>query len=312
MTSTRRRFLATSLVSTAALGTNAIARTETCGLAIGTYGLQAMPLEKAIDLIAETGFDGLEITTFRGSTGDRSGALIERQKREEIRDRIADSGLRLVALMVDLKPQEDEATHRGQLSDLVGQIKLAHDLSPGSPPLLQTVLSGKDWEKSKTMFRDRLADWNRILADQKGYLSIKPHRGHAMKSPADAKWLLDQLGNPRRLKMVYDYSHYAFREPEFPVSDSVVEALPITNYVALKDALLVDGKIMFGLPGDSGMPDHAEVIGRFFGGGYRGDFCCEVSSQVWRNNLDYDPVAATKLCYGRLSKAFERAGVPRG
>ncbi len=38
----------------------------TCGLAIGTYGLQSMSVEDAIRLIAKTGYDAVEITVFAG------------------------------------------------------------------------------------------------------------------------------------------------------------------------------------------------------------------------------------------------------
>ena len=53
------------------------------------------------------------------------------------------------------------------------------------------------------------------------------------------------------------------------------------------------------------------MIRAFYEGGYRGDFCCEVSSQIWKMNLSYEPVAATRLCYENMAKAFEKAGVPR-
>lgn len=133
-----------------------------------------------------------------------------------------------------------------------------------------------------------------------------------MSTPEQAIWLLKQLGNPRRLSMVYDYSHYSFREPEMTIVDTVEAALPITKYIAVKDAKEVDGKIRFDLPGATGNWDQSEVVKRFFEGAYRGDFCCEVSSQIWRNNPSYDPVKSTQVCYDNMADAFEKAGVARG
>ncbi|MDF1825561.1 MAG: TIM barrel protein [Verrucomicrobiales bacterium] len=304
----RRDWIKTAGLAISAGGV-ASAKEEGCGIAIGTYGLQSMPLAEAVQLIAKTGFNAFEITVFPGTTGDPVKFLKTQDQIHTLRDQIADSGLRLSALMGDLKPEEDDQKHVEQLSELRTMIELARALSPNDPPVIQTILGGKVWETSKFLFRDRLADWNRILADQKGYLSIKPHRSHAMGVPEDAKWLLDQLGNPRRLRMVYDYSHYAFLEPRREIPETVEVALPITNYVAVKDAVEVEGKVRFALAGESGNWDHADIIEAFYDGGYRGDFCCEVSSQIWRNDPKYSPVAATERCYQNLKSAFDRAGV---
>ncbi len=281
-----------------------------CKLSIGTYGLQSMPLAEAIRLIAKTGYDALEITSFEGMTGSPD-ALNSKGSRTEIQSVIADSGIPLGALMVNLQPQNDDAVHREQLETLRALIELAHDLVPDSPPMLQTVLGGKDWEESKNLFRDRIADWNQVAADQKIVISIKPHRSHAMGTPENAAWIIEQLGNPRRLKMVYDYSHYAFHEPPLSIEETVEAALPITNYVAVKDAVQKDGKVEFALAGESESWDHAEIIRAFYEGGYRGEFCCEVSSQIWKKSPEYDPIAATRTCYDNMTAAFERAGVPR-
>lgn len=306
----RRAFLKTAALALAAGPLRATEDDDGCQLAIGTYGLQSLPLADAIRLIADTGYDALEITSFEGMTGSPE-ALATKESRSEIRKVIADSGIPLGALMVNLQPQKDDAAHRKQLEALRDLIQLAHDLAPENPPILQTVLGGKNWEESRNLFRDRLSDWNQLAADQKAVISIKPHRSHAMGKPEEAAWLIGQLGNPRRLKMVYDYSHYAFRKPPLTIAETVATALPITNYIAVKDTVEKEGKVVFALAGESDNWDHADIIRAFYEGGYRGDFCCEVSSQIWKGVPGYDPAAATKLCYENMSAAFERADVPR-
>ncbi len=280
-----------------------------CGLAIGTYGLQSMPLEEAIRLVAETGYNAIEISAIPGTTG--SPAQLSSEDRTRIRAVLADSGLRLCGIMADLQPKRVEAEHEAQLAELYHLIRLGHALSPDRTPIVQTVLGGKGWEESRDLFRDRIADWVQVAADQRGLLSIKPHRSHAMSVPSQANWLIQQLGSPDRLGMTFDYSHYAFLEPELSVEASVRESLPRTNYVAVKDAVREGGKVRFALPGESQSFDHAEILSAFYDGGYRGDFCCEVSSQIWKNQPGYDPVAATKACYGNMKAAFDRAGVAR-
>ena len=111
--------------------------------------------------------------------------------------------------------------------------------------------------------------------------------------------------------MVYDYSHYAFHEPPLMISETVATGLRHTHYVAVKDAVLEAGKVRFALAGEGREWDHAEVIGALHDGGYRGDFCSEVSSQIWKSDPTYDPVAATRLCFENMVAAFDRAGVAR-
>jgi sugar phosphate isomerase/epimerase len=279
------------------------------GLAIGTYGMQSMKLDEAIRLIAETGYNALEISAMPGTTGAPSVLATEDRKR--LRALIADSGLRLCGIMADLQPKANEADHQAQLVEVYHLIQLGHDLSPGRAPVVQTVLGGKNWAESRELFRDRIADWVQVAADQRGLLSIKPHRQHAMNLPSEANWIIDQLGAPERLGMTFDYSHYAFREPPVTIETAVRESLPHLNYVAVKDAVKAGDKVTFALVGEGRAWDQAEVVSALYDGGYRGDFCCEVSSQIWKNNPSYDPVAATKTCFANLKAAFERAGVAR-
>ncbi|HRQ90000.1 MAG TPA: TIM barrel protein [Bacteroidia bacterium] len=308
----RRRFVGT--VAMAAAGGWSI-RAETvpgrtgCGLAIGTYGLQSMRLGEAVRLIADTGYDAVEISAMPGTTGDPSG--LPTADREQLRSIIDGSGLRLCGIMAHLEPQRLDADHRAQLADLRHLIHLGHRLSPERPPVVQTVLGGKSWEESRDLFRDRIADWVQVAEDQRGTISVKPHRHHAMALPEQARWLISQLGSPARLGMVFDYSHYAFHDPELTVGAMVAESAPSTNYVAVKDAVLEAGKVHFALVGEGGSWDHADIVAAFHAKGYRGDFCCEVSSQIWRAD-GYDAVETTKRCYANLKAAFERAGVARG
>lgn len=308
---TRRSFLQTTLAASGGAATLTLAQNARtgCGLAIGTYGLQSMKLEDAIRLVAATGYNAIEITAMPGTTGAPS--VLTSEDRTKLRELLADCGLRLCGIMADLQPKRLEADHKTQLAEVYHLIKLGQDLSPGATPVVQTVLGGKDWGESRDFFRDRIANWVQIAADLRGFLSIKPHRQHAMSLPAEANCLIEQLGSPERLGMVYDYSHYAFRNPEVAIEAAVRESLPHLNYVAVKDAVKEGDAVKFALAGESGSWDHATIISALYDGGYRGDLCCEVSSQIWKNNPAYDPIAATKTCFENLKAAFERSGVAR-
>ena len=308
---TRRRWLATAPVVSSALVASVSAqerstvesRTE-CTLGFGTYGMKSLTTEKAIETIEKIGFDALEITVREG--WDADSAAISRTRRSSLRKRISDSKLRLTSLMEHVFPlakHQVKAVERLKLA-----ARLAHDLAPEDPPLIQTVLGSGDFEKSKMALVDGLAEWLKIAEDTKTLIAIKPHRGGIVSKPSQAIWLLEQLGKPQWMRMVYDYSHYAFRD--LPLQETVATALPFTSHIAVKDAVREGDRVIFKLPGEAGTIDFAALIRQFHAGGYRGDFNCEVSGMVW-NQKGYDPMDAAKKCYAAMSKAFQDAGVPR-
>jgi sugar phosphate isomerase/epimerase len=208
----RRTFLKHSALATTAVMTSPAAQAPVaCGLGISTYGLQSLDLESAIKRVAATGYDCVEITAFEGFTGDP--LLVSKERRAGIQKLLVDHKLRLCALMADLHPNADDAVHAKQKDSLKRMAEMGHDVAPKQPLLIQTVLAGKDWETSKMLFRDRLADWVKVAAEMKFTLVIKPHRMQAMSRPEDAIWLFKQLGEPKQLRMIYDYSHFHHREP---------------------------------------------------------------------------------------------------
>lgn len=278
---------------------------ETCSLAMGTYGLQSLKLEDSIQLVADIGFDGLEITVFPDSTGDP--AQLPADRRELVRKLIADSGLRLEAMMADLRPQKEDAKHSEEVERLQAILELAKSLNPSGGTQIQTVLGGKEGDDLEH-FANRLGDWVPLAKEWDTTIAIKPHRSHALSLPEHGIELIQKLGSPEHLRLVYDYSHYAFRDQS--IAKTVATALPWTSYIAVKDAVQQDGKVRFALPGTSDSWNHAEIIRGFYEGGYRGAFCCEVSSQVWRAE-GYDAVEATKTSYRTMSSAFVEAGVQR-
>ncbi len=215
------------------LPAEALERAEGCTLSIGTYSLKGISVEDAVRLVAEIGYDGIEISVQTGFDGEPT--KLTPSRREEVRRRLEGTGLKLTALMEQLTPAADDRQHKDDLVRLRGVVDLAHELGPETPPLVQTVLGGGKWDEKKALFRDRLGDWGRVFEESGLVLAIKPHRGGAMSRPEEAIWLIEQLGRPGWLRMVYDYSHYAFRD--MPVEATVRTALPFTAHIAVKDAV---------------------------------------------------------------------------
>ena len=264
-------------------------------LAIGNYGMRSLTLEEAIRATSEIGFDGFELCAI--PDWDSSPSRMDNERRKAIRTLLEDSQLRLVAVMEDVPPKADAAEHTRGQERLQAALTLGRDLSPQSPPLVQTVLGGGKWDEVKNMFRDRVGDWAKMAGELDGLICIKPHRFGAMSTPAQAAWIIEQLGNTPRIRIVYDYSHYAFRD--LSIADTVEQGRKLIAYVAMKDAVQAGDKVSFSLPGESKSIDHAAIARCLHGAGYQADFCCEVSGQV-SSKPGYDPVTAAKVCYENM------------
>ncbi|MCY2963495.1 MAG: TIM barrel protein [Planctomycetota bacterium] len=313
----RRRFLAqiagavawTPALLTSDVATAAIPRRDPDAkmtLGIGNYGMQALKVEEAISLIAETGFDSLELSLM--PDWDSAPSKFSEARRRTVRKQLEDTGLRLTSLMEDLHPSSDEAVHRQGIERLKLAIELGHTLSSARPPLIQTVLGGGKWFEKRDLFVKRLTDWKELAETTKTVIAIKPHRSGAMSLPEDALWLRKELGDSEWLGMVYDYSHYADRQ--LPLEESIEAAAPATALVAVKDIQHNGMEYEFVLPGEAGTVNYTRLLKRFITAEYTGDVCCEVSSQVFRKP-GYDPVEAARKCYRNMAKAFTLAGMPR-
>lgn len=307
---TRREFIGASLAMVGGVRlASAADNPERMTLGFSTYGMKTLPTERAIDVIAETGYDAVEITVWPG--WDAAPERMSAVRRESIRSRLAERNLKLTSLMEHVYPSADDAEHKKSLDRLLHVYQMAAELAPddGRPPVVQTVLGGGKWDEKKSMFRDRVGDWVE-LGDSFGIVTcVKPHRGGGMSQPSEAVWLIEQLGKSKWLRMVYDYSHYTFRD--IPLLDSIRQALPYTAHVAVKDAVQENGRVRFDLPGAAGTIDFQTLLRTLDQGGYTGDISCEVSGQVW-SKTGYDPVKAAQVCYRNMSAAFKAAEIKRG
>tara|TARA_R110002096_G_scaffold104771_4_gene230693 strand:+ start:823 stop:1695 length:873 start_codon:yes stop_codon:yes gene_type:complete len=270
----------------------------------GTYGLPGYSLTGAIQLIAETGFDSIEIAAMPGYHG--APDQVSKKERGAIRARLKDSQLELGALMG--LPTPNSARQAANTVVVEQMLELASDLAPDKAPLIQGVLGGGNWNDKQALFRDCLGPWVDLASQAGVKLAIKPHRGHAMSLPQHAIWLIEQLDAAGKLTMVYDHSHFAFRD--LPVRETVETALPHTSYLVMKDAVLRDGDVRFALPGTCETIPHAAILRQFMEGSYHGDICSEVSSQVWKAE-GYDAVKATETCFANLQRIADEAAQER-
>ncbi len=275
-------------------------------LGFGTYGMPGIKTESAIQQLAGIGFDSIELDIAPGK--DAEAANMNAARRRQVKVLLDRERLTLTSLMEHLRPEVGGQQQKANLDRLRRAAELGRQLRPESPPLIQTTLGGGKWEQLKNRYRDQVGAWRDVGRQTGVVIAVKPHRGGAMSRPEHARWLIAQLGDSRWLRMVYDYSHYAFRG--MPLENTVRTALPITSHIAVKDAIQIGGKTTFVLPGESGKFDYPSLLKQFYAGGYRGDVCCEVSSAVWRKP-GYQALAAARTCYDNMSRYFKQAEVPR-
>ena len=272
-----------------------------CTLGFSTYGMRKLKTEQAIQVLTKIGFNAIEIAVRSG--WDADSAKLSQERRTGIRNMLADSPLKLTSFMEHLAPT-DQKKQWHAIERLKMAADLAHDLGTGNIPVIQTTLGGGKFSAMKDLLLEHLAEWVELANKENVTIAIKPHRGGVVSQPTEAAWLFHQLKHPPRLKMVYDFSHYIFRNME--MEDTIQTALPHTVHIAVKDAVQENGRVAFKLPGETGNIDFVKMMQIFHKGGYRGDFNCEVSGMV-SGKKGYDPFVAAKTCFKNMNRAFTAA-----
>lgn len=296
----RREFLGT-LAAVAGL-----AAPQAVGLGFGTYAHRMLAWEDSLELIARTGYDGVELALMPGWPTEPG--LLAGSARARVRGRLGDLGLGLPALLENLRAVGASSSTESGLDRVREAVGLGNDLSPGQPPILETVLGGSpgEWEQVRSQMVDRIGEWIRIAESGKTVICFKPHVGSAVNGIARSLWLMGQLDSPW-FRCTYDYSHLWLAGDE--LVPSLKALLPACSYIHLKDATREGGRPRFLLPGD-GTTDYAQLFRQAAGLGFRGFATVEVSAQLHRAD-GYEPIAVTRACYQRMAAAMAAAGLSR-
>lgn len=298
---TRRGFVA-GLAGVAA----AAAAPKPVGLSFGTYALWMLRWEDSLELIARTGYDGVELALMpdwptaprRLSRGDRS----------RLRGMLADLGLAVPALLENLQLMHPAQKPAQNAERLRHAIDLGNDIVPGKPPIFETVLGRQpdEWEAVRHQAVEEAGELARVAADGETVICFKPHVGDAVNNVERSLWLVRQVGSPF-FRCTYDYSHLWLAGHQ--LVSSMQALIPVSPYIHLKDARRTSAKHQFLLPGD-GPTDYVEMFRELGRLGYEGYATVEVSAQIHKLP-DYQPIATAELCYERMAIALEAAGLPR-
>lgn len=314
VTADRRQFLVSAIVATwASAGggpdgisgrSAAAAPPRRIGIGFSLYGMRSLALDAALRACRDIGYDCVELPVMADWPGDSAQLTADDKRR--LRDTLATTGLRLGAVMENLSLLGPPASHAANLERLRGAGRLARELVPASPPVIETILGGRpeQWESVRDAMVERLRDWARV-ADEAGVLiAVKPHVGGALHAPDGAAWLIEQVGS-RGIRAAFDYSHYQLRG--LPLDACLDQLLPVTAFIHVKDGRGTADKFQFLLPGE-GTIDYVDYFRRLVAGKYAGDVMVEVSGQI-HSQPGYDPLRAARKSFQTLAAAARAAGL---
>lgn len=297
----RRQFLQQTAASLALAGLPLSTRAASSGASLGfsLYGMKSLPLATALQTCADIGYRNIELALNAGFPAEPK--LLSATDRKTLRESLTKLNLTVSALMNNLSLMADDKAHATNLEHIKTAAGLAYDLSPDSPPILESVLGGKpaEWETIKEKMADRVRDWARTATENKLTICLKPHVNSAVNSPERLLWLHQQAASPF-VKLCYDFSHFEIQgmDMEATLKPLIAE----TRFIHVKDTAGDAKKVQFLLPGE-GRTDYAKLAGLLKQYGWSGPVVVEASSMVF-NKPGYDPVVAAKQCYAALAPKF--------
>ena len=295
MTFTRRTLLAAAAAPLAIAASKPAVR-----LSIGTYGMQSIPVDQAIQEIRKIGYDGAELCLMPGWPSEP--AKLDAAARKRIRA----TRFPIPSMIEAFNTLASPEAHRATLDRIRAAATLAHDIAPKAPPVLQSVLGGKpsEWEQVKDRMAERLADWARVAAENRILITVKSHVGSASDTPEKLIWLLDRVRHPA-VKGIYDYGHFELLGIDLEKSLDLL--LPRSEFITVKDGKRVDGAPRFMLPGE-GTIDYRRYCAKLKAMHWRGWMLVEVSRQL-QTVAGFDPIRAARKSYAHLAPILREAGL---
>lgn len=309
----RRRFLSVMGVCTAAtafgqavrpLKAEASTGLAQAGFSLGfsLYGMKSIPLAESLAFCRELGYEHVELCLNSGFPSEPT--VFSAQSRMATAAQLQQLGLAVPCLMVLMSLTADDEAHRKSLELISVAGRLAVDVVPAQPPILETVLGGSPakWPEQRSLMADRLQDWAKAAESAGTAIALKAHIGSAVNSPERLLWLLEQVPSPS-LHIAYDYSHFQLQGMD--LEQTLRPLLPRTRFIHVKDSEGTAEKFRFLLPGAGGT-DYVKYFSLLQQLGYTGPVCVEVSGQV-SGQPGYDARAAARQCFESLNGARQKA-----
>jgi len=273
-----------------------------------TWGMPTVPVDTMIPFLAQTGYDGIELTVIPGYTTEIS--LLDGTERKRIAQMLQDHNLELPAIaaqtsMIDRDP-DIAARHWTRLT---AAVDLAVDWAQaGKPPAVDTTVGGRpeQWDELKPLLFERMGALVRYGERRGVVIAAEPHVGSMLDTPERVLELLRVIDSPN-LKLNFDISH--FNVQGYSISESVGALGPHTVHTHVKDERGTVPDYQFLIPGE-GEFDYVAYLHAMRAEGYRDFITAEIAIMVQRRP-GYHPLAAAEQTYKTLARAFEEAGIDR-
>ena len=279
-------------------------------IAYGTYAMPNIPLEEAVPMLAEMGYNGVEIcigSKHIGSLPDQ----IDQARRNRLKNLLIEHNMGVPALFIAGIHilAEDDPTHENYLAQAREAVRLAKDLVPEGRPVLSIGIGGKSesWEQVRHEIVRRFKDYAQLASDEGVILAGEAHCGAAVDRSERALWVFEEVDSPS-VGLHFDIVHFYLANEE--IEDSVKAMYPITVHTHITDARKhEDGTFDLLLLGQGDL-DSVTYLKAMDEAGWTSYITLEVSARVWSKE-DYDPVEAAVFSYKTLDNAFKAAGVER-
>jgi len=276
-------------------------------IAYGTYGMPMVPLEEALQAIAEIGYDGVEL-----AIGPRHNFMPEQlnsAKRRRLKEMLSELNLGVSSLFI-LKSvlTEDAEVHMGNLRLIRKVAKLARDLDLELDPVISMGVGGKSelWETQREPLVRLLKDYVKVASEEEFILAVEPHVHAAVDRTDRTIWLMNTIDSPR-IRLLFDISHFYLAGE--PIEETAYRLVPYTAHTHVKSARIHKKGFDFVLLG-KGELDCTAYVKAMHKTGWEGFITIEVSVMV-SSKKDYNPFAAASFSYATLDKAFKEAQIPR-
>ena len=268
-------------------------------IAYSTYGLRSVDPFEAVERVSAIGYEGLEINC--GHDWPTAPDRFSADHRKRLKDSFQTAGFPppVVMNLIHLCAHDENPAEKRAL--LEATCRLARDLCWVDQPSIVTTTLGKQmeiWEISRAAVVSKLRQYIEIAAAHNVILAAEAHVGQELDTPEKARWLVETIDHPN-LRLNFDYSHFLVRDIDLQHALNLNAEYAVHAHI--KDGRMVDGQVVFALPGDDQLPLE-DYLRQMYASGLRIPITVEVSAQIW-NAEGYDPWRTAELCFARMDAA---------
>jgi sugar phosphate isomerase/epimerase len=271
-------------------------------IAYGTYATPTLPLEESLIMMANMGYEGVELAIGPKHAMPENLSSSQRQQLKKV---LAELKLDVPGfLMLGSALSGDKDAHNKRL-DLTQQvIQLAKDLGIKRTPVISTGSGGgsASWESQRDNLVNALDDYAKIASDEGAIIAVEAHVNAMLDRTERAIWLMKTIDNPV-IRLHFDIVHFFLMKE--PIRETVFALVPYTAHTHVTDARILEKGFELVLLGQ-GELDCVQYIKAMQDAGWTDFITIEVSAMVWSKE-GYDPLKAASISYDALNSAIKSA-----